>query len=50
MSRADSHEVGGEGREEAGSDVEVGGGEGMSASHENGGGELLVRFSLRVMA
>jgi len=49
MSRADSHEVGGEGKEETGSSVEEAGGEGTRASHENGGGSSVVRFSMRVM-
>jgi len=47
MSRADSHEVGGEGNEVASSGAA--GGEDTSASHENGGGDLLVRLSLSVM-
>jgi hypothetical protein len=46
ISRADSHEVGGEGNEPVGS--EAAGGEG-SASHEKGGGESLIRFSLSVI-
>ena len=49
MSRADSHNVGGEGRDAGRSDGEAGGGEGTSASHEKGGGELLVCLSFSVI-
>lgn len=48
MSRADSHDVGGEGNV-PGSGVDVGGGEGTSASHENAGGDSLIRFNFNVM-
>lgn len=45
MSRAESHEVGGDGRE----DGSAGGGEGDRASQENGDGGLLACFSFNAI-
>ena len=49
MSRADSHNVGGEGREAGGCEGDAGGGDGTRASHEKGGGESLVCLSFSVI-
>ena len=49
MSRAESHNVGGEGKEAGSSDTAVVGGDGTRASHEKGGGESLLRFSFSVI-
>lgn len=47
MSRAESHDVGGDGSSASnGSVCDLGG---SSESHENGGGELLVRLSFKNM-
>jgi len=49
MSRAESHDVGGDSKELGSGQLDVGDGEGASASHENAGGESLIRFSFKVM-
>lgn len=49
ISRAESHDVGGEVSEPSSGGVEAGGEERTTASHEKGGGDSLIRFSLSVM-
>jgi hypothetical protein len=49
MSRAESHEVGGEDKDPGSGGVAVGGGEGTRASHEKAGGDSLMRFNLSVI-
>lgn len=49
MSRAESHDVGGDGKEPGSGGLDVGGGEGTSESHENAGGESVIRFNFNVM-